>query len=685
MFSSTPLVGHPFSLLRRAGSLAIAALIVFFALQAASARADTSSTLTVIGTSDVSDSGLISNVIQPGFEKAFPQYTFKYIGTGTGNAISQAESGAAGASNLIVHAESLENQFVANGYSFEKYGRALWINDFVLAGSQQDPAGVAANGANNIAQAFADVATAGINGGGTPKATFVSRGGTPGTTVAEHGIWQLVSSSGLSPAGLLLCTVNSTNGGGETPIAAGNGVTASGQACPGGGALPKGAALPKWYVATGLTQGPNVQAANACNGFPSGPSSCYVFTDGGTYDYLASGTDPAGTIPALKVVSKDNSANAPGGKFELTNYFHGYIINPNKPNQQINLPAAKDFLNYITSPSVQEQVGKYLETQGQAAPFTPTASPLLTKSPVPGTYRAASGKKVTIKGSLTNAEPGYPVLNNEPVTVDQIVGGAPLEIATGKTNSQGKYSISFVPPATGSYQVTTAQIAKVENSTLNPVFGDLLSPAATASVKITVHSAITKLTARSQGGKVLVFGTVSPGKDHTKKATVTILAKKVGSSKGFKKIATDKLASNDANYAAQASLAAGNWFIQTKYSDAKQVVAAKARVVKVSVKSKPKTSISFSSVKVKKGNVTVTGKIKPGASKSGAKVQILAMKTSGGPAQFGTKATVKLKAGKTKFTAHFKLKQKLHWVLRAVNNQSGQATSDSGLRTVNVK
>ena len=88
----------------------------------------------------------------------------------------------------------------------------------MLAGATADPAGVVANAPNNIAQAFADVAAAGINGA---KATFVSRGGTPGTTVSEHAIWQLVSSSGLSPAGLLLCTVSAANGGGETPIAAG--------------------------------------------------------------------------------------------------------------------------------------------------------------------------------------------------------------------------------------------------------------------------------------------------------------------------------------------------------------------------------------------------------------------------------------------------------------------------------
>jgi ABC-type tungstate transport system permease subunit len=649
-------------------------------LAPALASADTSSTLTVVGTSSPNDSGLIPNLIQPGFEKAFPQYAFKYIGTGTGNAISMAESGSAGASVLIVHAESLENEFVADGYSYEKYGRALFTNDFLLAGPNADPAGVKAKARNDIAGAFAAVAAAGIGG----KATFVSRGGTAGTTVEEHGIWRLVSSSGLSPAGLLLCKVSATDGGGETPIAPGNGVTASGQPCP-GGKLPLGAALPAWYVATGLSQGPNVQAANACNGFPSGPNSCYVLTDSGTYDYLASGTDPAGGIPALTVVSSDNSPSAPGGKFDLINYYHGYIINPSKPNQTVNLPAAKDFLNYLTSPAVQGQIGDYLANAAGGAPFTPTASPLLTKSRIPGTYRAARGKKVTVKGSLTNAQPGYPVLNNEPVAIDQIVGGVPIEVASGKTNGQGQYNISFVPPATGSYQVSTAQIAKVENSSLNPVFGDLLSPAATASVKITVHSAITKLTARAQGGKVLVFGTVSPGTDHTKKATVTILAKKVGSKKGFQKIATDKLASNDANYAAQGSLALGDYLIQTKYSDAKQVVAARARVVKVSVKSEPKTSVSFSSVKVKKGTVTVSGKIGPGAPSGGAQVRVLAMKTSGGPAQFGSKATVKLKAGQTKFTARFKLKQKLHWVLRIVNEQSGKATSDSGLRTVKVK
>jgi tungstate transport system substrate-binding protein len=159
------------------GALATAALLLSPAL----ASADTSSQLTIVGTSDVSDSGLIPNLIGPGFEQAFPQFSFRYIGSATLAAISSAESGAQGASMLIVHAASLENQFVASGYSYQNaYGHAIFRNDFVLAGDSTDPAGVLTNDPHNVVQAFADIATAGVNGGGTPKATFLSRGGGAG-------------------------------------------------------------------------------------------------------------------------------------------------------------------------------------------------------------------------------------------------------------------------------------------------------------------------------------------------------------------------------------------------------------------------------------------------------------------------------------------------------------------------
>src|SRR6185312_8682139 len=124
------------------------------------ARADSPTTLTVVGTSDVSDSGLIPNFLQPQFQQQFPQFTFKYVGSATGAAIQSAMNGTGGPSALIVHAPSLENQFVHAGFSYKnQFGYALWTNDFVFAGSTADPAGVAANAGNNIAQAFADVAS----------------------------------------------------------------------------------------------------------------------------------------------------------------------------------------------------------------------------------------------------------------------------------------------------------------------------------------------------------------------------------------------------------------------------------------------------------------------------------------------------------------------------------------------
>src|ERR1700748_1282946 len=98
------------------------------------AAPDGASTLSIVGPSDVSDSGLIPNLIQPQFQAAFPQFTFKYTGSATGTAIQNAESGNGGPSMLIVHAASLENQFVSDGFSYQnRFGNAIWTNDFILA------------------------------------------------------------------------------------------------------------------------------------------------------------------------------------------------------------------------------------------------------------------------------------------------------------------------------------------------------------------------------------------------------------------------------------------------------------------------------------------------------------------------------------------------------------------------
>lgn len=663
--------------------LAVVTLVTGAALLVAPAlaSADSPSTLTIVGTSDVSDSGLIPNVIQPQFGQQHPEFTFKYVGSATGAAIQSAENGTGGPSALIVHAPSLENQFVASGFSYNnQYGNALFTNDFILAGPTGDPAGAGTNAAHNIAQAYADIATAGNNG----KATYLSRGGTTtasGTTVEEHTLWALLHSSGLQPASLVLCAVSAADGGGMTPIKSTVQAT-SGQPCPDSGTVNSTDA-PSWYVINNVNQAASVLAANTCNGFSSGPNSCYVLTDRGTFDYLASGTDPAGTIPNLGIVTRDNDASAPGGANELINYFHVYIINPSKPGETVNLGAAQDFVSFLTSQAFQAQLKNYLPTADPGGPpFKADASPNLTAAGFAKNYNAK--KPMTIKGTLVNAEPGFPVLSGETVNVQQIVGGTPLTVASGKTNSSGAYSINFTPSSTGSYQVSTGAISKVENTTLSPVYGDILSPASTAATNVTVHSALTNFSVKSQGGKALVIGRVSPGAGHVK-GVVAVFARAVGKHGAFRKVATERLSAIEGNFAISVPLAAGAWNVKLKFTDPRQVVAASSKTVRVNVAATPASRVNPRLVKASKGALTVTGATAP-AGKAGAKVELLGLNSaSGAPTRFRVLKTTKLGAGKTGFTLHAKATRGTRWVLQLEYVRPGEPPSFSGLRTVAVK
>ncbi|HEY5195419.1 MAG TPA: hypothetical protein VIJ51_00160 [Solirubrobacteraceae bacterium] len=694
--------------LRAVLPLAVLSIAAALLVGPALASADSSSTLTIVGTSDVSDSGLMANVIQPGFQAAFPQFTFKYVGSATQAAITNAETGVGGPSVLIVHAPSLENQFVAGNFSYEPYGRAIFTNDFILAGptTSPDPAGVAANAPHDIVQAFADVATAGNAG----TAEFASRQGAPGTTVAEHGIWQLVGQMPNPPASLLLCTVSAANGGGETPIAPGGSVTASGQACP-GTVTP-----PSWYFVNNLTQGPNVVFANTCNGAPGlSPGHCYVFTDRGTFDYLSSGTDLAGgstpvTIPNLRILTRDNSATASGGANELTNYFHAYVINPaafvSQPNISINVPAAEDFVNYLTSPALQSQLKNYL-AGSDTPPFVADASPILTEGGVPGVDNA--GAPITVSGTLTNAEPGFPVLANQPVTLNEIEGGLPVPVASGTTDASGHYGIAFTPTTSGAYQVSTGLITQIENSTLSPPFGDLLQPAAAAPASLSVQGAVTITGVSPTTGGIVASGNVGPGGPHGH-ATVTISARPQGSSAGYTQIgAAVGLAATQPSYAVAAPLAAGKWQVVATFADPGVVLPATSGPANVTVAATPSapsaaSTVKFGKLSVTKGELTATGTVSPAPTAAGAYVELVGRHTTKVKITPATKKAKKAGAstaaakkvvlsrlakltiakGKTKFTIHAKLKRGYHWQLETEYVRPGHKAGVSKLSAINV-
>jgi tungstate transport system substrate-binding protein len=657
----------------------IASLVMM--LTPALASADSATSLTVDGTSDVSDSGLMPNLIQPQFQAAFPQFTFKYNGSATGLAIQNAESGNGGPSMLIVHAASLENQFVAGGFSLNnQFGHAIFTNDFVLAGpATGDPAHVGTDAPHDIAKAFADVAALGAAGGGTPAVTFVSRGGATtasGTTVEEHAIWALVNSAGLTPAGVTLCTVSAGDGGGMSPVIGGS----QGAPCPDAGTVAS-PHNPPWYTITGATQAGNLTQTSACTGTGfTGPNTCYSLTDRGTIDYLQ--TKPAGTSGlTLSILTRDNDAAAPGGANALINYFHIYIINPSSPGETVNLTAAQDFLSFITSPTIQSELKGYLvgaPGDSGGPPFVADASPALTASAFPTTI--AAGKTVTVTGTVVNKEPGFPALAGRTVSVDELEGFSSVAVASGTTNSAGGYSITFTPSSSGSYQVSTGELSQIEDASLNPPYGDILSPAATAATPVTVSGSVTISKATALASGVSVTGAVGPAAPDGN-GKVEVLARKQGSKGGFSTVGSTPLKAGAKTYAVNGNLGAGKWQIETRYADSGQFTTATSGTRNLTVSGSIVT-VSFKKVTIKKGKLTVSGTIGQPPATSGGKVELLALKN--GSLRFKQIGKTSIGKGKTKFTIRAKLKRGSSYALQLEYLHKGQTSSFSKLKTVAV-
>jgi tungstate transport system substrate-binding protein len=660
---------------RRLLAVGIVALFSAVLIPAVAAQADTSSTLTVVGTSDVQDSGLVPDLITPMFKKAFPQFTLNYVSLGTGAAINYAEAGTASA--LIVHAASLENQFVAQGFSKERFGRAVFWGDYVLLGPKSDPAHVLTGAPHDIVTAFQDIAAAGAAG----KADFVSRANTSGTAVQEHKIWSLATPSST----LTLCPVSAANGGGSRP--------SSTSTC---GSTPS---YPSWYHATGLTQGPNIENANTCN--YGHASDCYVFTDRGTFECLMTASCAGGSAAPtnLQIVGNDNSASARGGNTLLVNSFHAYAINPakfaNDPNVSINSTAAEDLLNFLQSPGFQSQLKTYLAGTG-GAPFIADASPVITgKLP----KRATAGKKITVSGSVSNVVPGTPPIAGAKVTLSQVGSGLPagIPIASAKTSSKGAYKLSFVAPSTGSYQLTTPQLTRVEipSPTLTPEFGDILAPGASTASKITVQGVLKRVSIKSHPGQVVATGQVLPGSGHVH-GSVTMLARH-GSKGRFKTVAVSKLGANDDVFALVAQLAPGKWSVELRFQD-KGVLTSTTRPVKVSVPAASTASVGVRSLTVKRGRATLSGTLNPVSPAAGTKLELLAVDLGALPkakrptATGGTKpiklalvGTAKLQVGATRFTLRFTLRRGQRWAIELAYLPAGSAPAyTKTLRTVNV-
>lgn len=109
-------------------------------------------------------------------------YTVEVASAGTGKAIAAAENG--NADLILVHSQSQEEEFIADGYSyvldgFDSERLTFMHNYFVLVGPADDPAGVA--DADSALDAFALIADG--------QYSFISRGDSSGTHTKEVSLW----------------------------------------------------------------------------------------------------------------------------------------------------------------------------------------------------------------------------------------------------------------------------------------------------------------------------------------------------------------------------------------------------------------------------------------------------------------------------------------------------------------
>jgi len=128
------------------------------------------------------DAGIVS-AMEDQFEKD-TGIRVRHVGAGTGAALDIARKGDIDL--VLVHAKSLEEKFIADGFGTERI--PLMYNDFVIVGPASDPAGI--KGTKTATEALKKI----MDGG----SLFISRGDKSGTHVAEMELW---GQAGIKPAG----------------------------------------------------------------------------------------------------------------------------------------------------------------------------------------------------------------------------------------------------------------------------------------------------------------------------------------------------------------------------------------------------------------------------------------------------------------------------------------------------
>jgi tungstate transport system substrate-binding protein len=591
----------------------------------------------VQGTTDTTDSGLVADVIQPGFEAAYPQYRLQYIAVGTGQALTNARAGQGDA--VLTHAPTSEATFVGDGYSYEPFGRAIMFNDYVIIGHDSDPAGVQAAANHDAITALEQIADAGDAG----NAFFVSRGDNSGTHVQEGLMWAMSD-----------VPTHPLTAGREEPDGNGDGT---------------GTDIPAWYKKAGVGQAATVQVMSQCN-FGDPRDRCYGMTDRGTYDRQLT----IGAVSGMKIVTEKNAANARGDEQLLTNSFHTYAVNPDKI-PSVNLAGALAFLDYLTSPEFQNALLSYPSTSNPR--FFPDAFPqlALTSAALPGSINA--GDAISVAGTLINRYPGAGAVPGSPASLQSSLGvpGSPFAPQSGtlaelaNTTSDGNGAVSFTVRPTRSGAV---RVALPRNRDLSPTS----FPLGTVNVASTVDAQ----SATTSYRRVRLRGRLQPATGRGA-ATLTVLGARIrnGSETRFTR---QSLPTSGSEFDVTTRLAPGRWRLRLQYQDPGVVDVGNSRVLEVVVPGRVSVTRPRLS-KLARHRVRVTGSFSPSALGRRARIDVLARRGSKGG--FKRIASAHPRKGQRRYSFNVTLRPS-RWQIKVRYQQTGvvDATSSS-TRSVSVR
>jgi tungstate transport system substrate-binding protein len=157
-------------------------LISLFLLMPCVSRAQGCKFILLSSTIGPIDAGIVG-LLENEFEKE-TGIRVRHVGAGTGAALNIAKNG--NVDLVLVHAKSLEEKFVQEGFGTERID--LMYNDFVIVGPPDDPAGI--KGMKQATEALRRIAE--------KEVLFISRGDRSGTNVAEMELW---NKAGIKPSG----------------------------------------------------------------------------------------------------------------------------------------------------------------------------------------------------------------------------------------------------------------------------------------------------------------------------------------------------------------------------------------------------------------------------------------------------------------------------------------------------